>query len=167
MKKKISIIVLLPFLILAACSPPAAPAVTATPHLTATPTSTPGIEVNVDGILINLTDVNFGKYMGTRVTDNKDDLGLMNGYEAKPGFRFAEVSVQITPGESAEEVSNWDVFLQDASGERYEVTVRGWGVFYGGPNGAGWTFLIQERASQLKLVFPGDISADLSSLLAE
>lgn len=165
--KKILMIILLLFPVLAACSPPATPAVTTTPRLTATPTSTPGIEVDVDGILINITDINFGKYLGTRVTDNKDDIGMTSGYEAKPGFRFAEVSVQVIPGESAEEVSNWDVLLQDARGERYEVVVRGWGVFYGGPNGVGWTFLVQERASQLKLVFPGDISADLSSILAE
>ncbi len=40
---------------------------------TATPTSSPGIDVKVGETVTKISEINFGKYQGTRVTNNADD----------------------------------------------------------------------------------------------
>lgn len=132
-------------------------------------TLVPGIEAPVDvgGTQVRIAEVNFGKYVGTRVTDNEQDLGLLGGYEAEEGFRYAEVVIKVTQEELIEEVSQWAVALQDSEGNSYEAVVRGTGYFYGEVGNVGWTFHIPENTSQLTLLFPGGVSVDLSPLIAE
>lgn len=153
-------------LLLIGCGAPTSTPIPATPVL-ATPV--PGIETPVDvgGTQVRVTEMNFGKYLGSRVTDNKDDLGLMGGYEAKAGFRYVEVIGEVTQGESAEKVKEWTVTLQDSQGKSYEVGARGWGVYYGNANNVGWTFLVPESETHLALIFPGGASVDLASLVSE
>lgn len=126
----------------------------------------PANEVKVGETTIKVTEINFGMYVGNRVTDNKDDLGMLGGYKADPGFRYAELVIEVLQGASAEEIYKWAVTLQDSEGNLYDVTVRGWGVMLGGENSLNWIFIIPENASPLKLIFPEGESIDLSPLLS-
>jgi hypothetical protein len=141
------------------------------PTLTPTPTATPisGIEspIDINGTLVKIVEVNIGKYMGTRVTNNKNDLGNLGGYEAKEGFRFAQVVIEITQGESEEKVSEWTVTLQDMQGKSNDVVQRFWGTWNARPDNVAWTFIVPENANQLTLVFPGGAFIDLSPLISK
>jgi hypothetical protein len=160
-------IILFAGFILSACGILTTPVPTPTASPVPSPTDMPGIEVNVNRVSVLVTEIHFGKYKGFRVTDNVEDLGALGGLEAEPGFHYAEVIVEVLAGASAEEVSQWAVTLQDSEAKAYVAATSGWGVFLGGENTAGWTFHIPENTSQMKLIFPEDISVDLSPLLAK
>lgn len=137
-----------------------------TPTQAPTATLIPGIEtpVDINGIQVKIVEVNFGKYLGSRVTDEKP---ITAGYAAKEGFRFAEVVVKVTQDDSMEAASEWAVTLKDSEGKSYTVGTHGYGVFYGDAGNVGWTFLLPENVSRLTLVFPGGVSVDLSPLVAK
>lgn len=151
----IVVVIVIASIILSACGTSATPV----------PTPTQTNEVKVGESLIRITEINFGKYLGNRVTDNKDDLGLMGGYKADPGFHYAELIIEVLQGVPAEEAYKWTVKLQDSEGNNYDVIVRGWGVMLGGKNYLNWTFIVPENSNLVKLIFPEGESIDLSLLI--
>lgn len=154
---------------LTACSQvPAAP--TSTPVPSAPPAEA-GVPVEAGGARMLVTAVDEGQYYASHVVDTKEEAekdAIGGQYQiANQGSRFIQVTLKVMGGVEAKVVYEWKVQLKDSQGNLYDASIRSSGLFAGGTDHINWVYVVPSEFQPAELVFPENISADLSSLLTE
>lgn len=154
---------------LAACSQaPAAPTPTPVPSA---PPAEAGVTVEAGGAQMLIKAVDEGQYYASRVVDTKEEAekdAIGGQYQiANQGSRFVQVTLKVLGGVEARAVYEWKVQLKDSQGNLYDASIRSSGLFAGGADHVNWVYVLPSEFQPAELVFPENISADLSPLLAE
>lgn len=147
---------------------------------TAAPTSTPvpnappaeaGVPVEAGGAQMLIKAVDEGQYYASHVVDTKEEAekdAIGGQYQiANPGSRFIQVTLKVLGGVEAKAIYEWKVQLKDSQGNLYNASIRSSGIFAGGTDHINWIYVVPSEFQPAELVFPENISADLSSLLTE
>lgn len=128
-----------------------------------------GINVEVEGTHILILDVKEGQYYASQVVKTQAEAeqdALAGQYHiANDGSRFVQVTLQVLSGADSKDVYEWKILLKDTQETLYEVAIRSSGLFAGGANNISWIYVVPNENEISAVVFPGDITVDLESLL--
>lgn len=132
---------------------------------------TAGISVQVDEAKMLIVEVKEGRYYATQVVETKEEAekdALAGQYHtANDGSRFVQITLKVLEGADPKEVYEWKIQLRDSQGTLYEAAIRSSGLFAGGADSINWIFVVPNENKAAALIFPGDISVDLESLIQE
>ncbi len=130
-----------------------------------------GLSVEVDGTKMLILEVKEGQYYGTNVVKTREEAeedALAGQYHtANDGSRFVQVILQVLSGADSKEVYEWKILLKDSQENLYEAAIRSSGLFAGGADNISWIYVLPNENMVSALVFPGDLSIDLESLMQE
>ena len=158
---------LLVFVLASACS--VASALGSTPSPTAP--DAPGVYVNSKGANLLLTEINEGSYFAMHVLQTREEAqkeAIGGQYQiAREGNRFIQVTMQVLQGADSKDVYEWDVQLKDSQGNLYKAVIRSSGLMAGGEQSINWVYVVPNELEAAELVFPDNVSADLSPLLSD
>lgn len=143
------------------------------------PTATPnpvtvedgGIRVQVDEARVFILSVREGSYYARQVVKTRgeaeQDAFAGQYHIANDGTRFVEVTLMALAGADPKEVYEWKLLLKDTQENLYEAVIKSSGIMAGGADNMSWIFVVPNEEEVSAVIFPGDITVDLETLIQE